>query len=621
MNVKSKTLVIFTSALILLAAVLMPPATAVGAELPVVLKEMPADVMVVVACRSLSDFSQKVGSFVQKLGIMPPEAPPVNLIEQMFSGELKLKLAGKINGAGSFGLCILDVMTADKTLVAFVPVHNATEAMKALNATAVEGASNVFKIKDRKFLKPAGKYLLFGENAEILVSLGRMSKGVKLYPAAHKLFAESDVAAVINLTTLMPIARGMIMGGVFGCGGVMGNEEIQKHPSFLKIINMAMDRMVELEGAAMGGLLGDKGISLKYNVQAAKGSTLAKYLNNHPTTDISGLAAVPDGRFIMAQCYKFDPRLMIDPVNAIIDAVAADASLSEKVDAAALKKLKTVISSLYSLCSSGMQGVYLPNTTAPAGGTMPNMIAINSYQGNAGEITKLLAQACPLLTDILNKAGLTLPIIYKSNAGEAGGLSYDEMSIDLSKLPLPPEAMQALSSNPMWGTNAKWYYCKSGSNKIISAMSPALLNEGATLVKNGSTLSNNADITEVAGELPRQANGYAFIHVGNYIQFTASMMQAQMQAQAQMKAQGNQQPNPMMGMMSMMGMMFSQVKGSVGVCYILADDGANMEIFVPHSLIQNVANTAKMMMGGMMGGMGGQPGQQPGQPQRGPRTF
>ncbi|MCK5270029.1 MAG: hypothetical protein KAJ46_04560, partial [Sedimentisphaerales bacterium] len=418
--------------------------------------------------------------------------------------------------------------------------------------------------------------------------------------------------AAINLTTLMPIARGMIMGKV------MANEEIQKHPSLPKIINMAMDRMVELEGAAMGGLLSDKGISLKYNIQAAKGSTLAKYLSNHPTTDISGLAAVPDGRFIMVGTYKFDPRLVIDPVNAIIDAVAADASLSEKVDAAALKKLKTVISSLYSLCSSGAQGGYLSDTAAPPGSATLNMIGINSYQGNVSESMDLLAQACPLLTDILNKAGFTLPITYKSNAGEAGGLSYDEMSIDFSKLPLPPEAMQAFNSNPMWG--AKWYYCKSGSNKMISAMSPALLSEGAALVKSGSTLSNNADITEVAGELPRQANAYAFINVGNYIQFAVSMMQAQ--AQMQMKAQGSQQPNPMMGMMSMMGMMFSQVKGSVGVCYILADDGVNMEIFVPHSLIQNAANTVKMMMGGMMGGMGGpQPGGQPGQPQQRPRTF
>ena len=389
----------------------------------------------------------------------------------------------------------------------------------------------------------------------------------------------------------------------------------------LKIINMAMDRMVELQGAAVGGLLGDKGISLKYNIQAAEGSTLAKYLSNHPTTDVSGLSAVPDGRFIFAGTYKFDPRLLIDPVNAIVDAVAADASLSEKVDADALKKLKTVISSLYSLSSSDASGAYLPSTAAPTSGAMPNMIGINSYQGNVGEIMKLLAQACPLLTDIFNKAGITLPIIYKSNAGEAGGLSYDEVSADLSKLPLPPEAMQALSSNPMLGT--KWYYCKSDSNKMISAMNPALLNEGAALLKSGSTLNNNADIAEVVGELPRQANGYAFIHVGNYIQFTVSMMQAQ--AQMQMQAQGNQQPNPMMGMMSMMGMMFSQVKGSVGVCYILADDGVNMEIFVPHSLIQNAANTAKMMMGGMMGGMGqpgGQPGgQQGGQPQQEPKTF
>jgi hypothetical protein len=621
MNVKRKTLVMFTSALILLAAVLMPAATAVGAELPAVLKEMPTDAMVVAACRSLSDFSQKIGTFVQKLGIMPPEAPPVN-IEQMLSG--KLGLADKIDGAGSFGLCILDVMAAEKTLVVFVPVHNATEAMKGLNATAVEGVPNVFKANVVPFLKPAGKYILLGGNAEILTSIGQMPKGVKLNPAAHKLFAESDVAAAINLTTLMPIARGMIMGEV------MGNEEIQKHPSFLKIINMAMDRMVELQGAAVGGLLGDKGISLKYNIQAAEGSTLAKYLSNHPTTDVSGLAAVPDGRFFIAGTYKFDPRLLIDPVNAIIDAVAADASLSEKVDAEALKKLKSVITRLYSLCGSVAQGSYLSNTAAPPSGAMPNMTQINSYQGNVGEITDMTAKMCPLLTDILNKAGLTLPIIYKSNAGEADGLSYDEMSVDLSKLPLPPDAIQALSSNPMFmGTAMKWYLCKSGSNKLISAMNPSLLGEGAALVKSGSALSNNADITEVVAELPSQANSYTFIHVGNYIQFAASMMQAQMQAQMQMQTQGNQRPNPMMGMISMMGMMFSQIKGSVGACCILTDGGVNMEVFVPHSLIQNVANTAKMMMGGMMGGMGqpgGQPGCQPGgqpggQPQRGPKTF
>jgi len=578
--------------LVLGAGVCLLPMQTASAQpaLPAVLKDMPSGAMAVVACRSLDALSAKVDVFAHQLNILPQEQS-LNIAQILGA---KFGLADQLDGAAGIGLCIMNLASVEETAVAFLPVRNTGSAIQALGAQALADSPNIYKSDMGVFIKSMGRYLIFGGNPEILKSLDNMPKGIKLNAAAEKIFSKTDLAGTVTLATLMPMAKAAIMGHV-------ANEpNLQEYPALKSIITMAVDRIAELHGATLGASLGQQGLSLNMNLQAVDASVLASYLANHPTTDISGLSALPGGKYMTASVYRLDNRVIADPLNCIMDTLAQDTAMQEKMDTASLSKLKTVLNRLFSLSQVGAEGSYLPQSGPPMTGSTPNIMIVNTYSGNTDQICRNIAEACPLVTNILTKTGLTLPVTYQSNAGKTGSYSYDQLTIDLSKLPLPPEAMMTLGSLFSEG-GMKFYLCKTGTNKMVTAMNPSALQEGINLIKNQPGLNQDAQIKEVAQNLAPQANAYSFINFSNYIQFVMANMQAQMQAMS--KAQGNQaQPNPMMGMMGMFGMMFSQVQGTVGVSATLADGGANMEIFVPKSLIQSVVNIGMMMQGGGPGG-------------------
>jgi hypothetical protein len=570
-----KTQVKCLSVLLLLGLVSGP--VMVQAAVPAILQEMPGDSQIVVATQPIALISKKVDSFARqvKLPISPNE--PLNLAE-MIAGELGIP--GQIDASRCAGLCVQDVTQFEQTLVAFLPVLNSSTAVTQMGAQKAEGAAGIWMLPDEGvFLKPAGKHLLIAENSEMLTSLAQRPKGVRLTPAQQELFVKSDAAAFIKLGALLQQVKPMVLGAI------AEEEEIQKHPSLTKVITMAVNRLVEVDNAALGIRLTNQGINLTIQAQAQNGSVLAGYLSNHPMTDTSALAKLPKSNFIFATVAQLDPRLFFDPFEAIIDAFASDTSFGEKLNTADLKQIKSMITKMAKATGTGATGqaLYMPQ----AGGNGMKVIELSSHNMNMNEVVDTWAQMCPLITRMTEQAGFKVLLNYQKNAGAAEGLSYDEFSLDLSQLPLPPEMLQGLAM--AWGGQPKMtqQYCSINSNLAAAGMGPGAIQEAVKLAKTAPAgLNQDPSIVNTAKSLPSKANMMAFVNVGPYMQWAFSSM---------MPAQGGQ-PNPM----AMLAPMFANIKGTVGVAAVVKEGRVEMDMFVPTELVQSGVGAYMTMMMMMM---------------------
>jgi len=592
--------------LLLLSTLTATPQIASAAQVPPVLAEMPSDAMVVVACRSLSALSTKVDLFAHQMGFMTAEQS-LNM-EQLIGAETGLM--NQIDGAGSLGLCVINLLNAEKTVIAYLPARDGKAAIEATGASAVNGTTNIYKHPNGPYMTSSGKYLLMAGNAEVLSSLGTLAKGVKLAGKDKEIFENSDVAGIVNFSAVMPLAQQMIVGAL------ASKQEIQQHPSLVQIISMAAERLSELQRVTFGGLLGQKGIQFKVDLTAQPGSKLAKFLSNHPMIDTSTLQALPGKNVILSEIVSFSGDQMQSLCNVILDAVAADTTLTGKVNPADIQELKALLPDMTT--AKGCMAMYTPVAKQAGAGAANKTSGMQIvYVGKFDNIDKVLSsydKFCKLVTKISAQAGFPIKMSYKRGVSTIEGVKIDEFSFDLSETPMPDEIKMGLSMVYGGKPGLTYQLAPMGNNMLAMGIGEGCINQAINVLKSSTTpLSQDPSLSATAGNLPSQANLYFFVDAGNYIQWICSLMQSQMQAMMQMQAQqGQPQMNPMMGMMSMMGPMFSNVKGTVGVSATLADGRASTDVFIPNELIKSVADIIKMLQG-MMGpqGQGGQPGQAP----------
>ena len=583
-----------TLSLLFLLGLLLGPVS-LQAAAPAILQEMPGDCQIVVAAQPLAALSKKVQAFALKAQLPLNPNEPLNLAEMIAD---ELGIPGQVDASRGAGLCVQDITQFEQTLVAFLPVINSTTVVTQMGAQKAEGASGIWALPDEGvFLKPDGKYLLVAENAEMLTGLTQRPKGVRLTTAQQELFSQSDAAGLIKLGALLQQVKPMILGAI------AEEEEIQKHPSLAKIITMAVDRLVEVDNVALGLRLADQGISISIQAQAQANSTLAKYLSNHPMTDTSALAKLPKSNIIFASAFQLDPKLFLGPLEAIIDAFAADTSFGEKLDPAELKQLKSMLTKIGEAMGSGptSQALYMPKAGS-AGGL--KVVEISSHSMNMKTVTDIWIQMCPLITRMTERAGFKILLNYQKKAGTVEGLSYDEFSLDLSQLPIPPEAMQMLAMQ--WGGQAKLteQICNINANLTAVAMGPGAIQEAVKLAKTAPAgLNQDPAIMKTAQNLPPQANMLSFVNVGPYLQWIfSSMMPTQ-------GGPGQAGMNPM----AMLAPMFANIKGTVGGSAVIKQGRVEVEIFLPTELVQSSVGAFMGMMMMMQQPPPGtqQPGQQP----------
>ena len=562
-------------ALIVLMSLLLAAPAAWAAD-PAVLSQIPADAELVVVTQPLNIVSAKLDLFARVVGIPLPENQPFKIEDALAD---LIGIPGVIDGSQSFAFAIVDLKKTESTMLGFLPVADAQAVLQEQAAQKVADMPGVWQLPGEDvFLKPAGKYLVIAQQGQALLGLDTKPKGFKLTPADSQLLAQSEALALIKLGPVIPELQEQILQEM------ASNDDIQKHPGLKKVITMALDRLAELEKVTLAASVGKGGIKLTINSLARPDSTLAKYLTNHPTTNIAPLAKLPASNFVTAAAYRLDSKAFQEPVFAVLDALAQEITQDDQDVSAQMKQVKDLISHMYelSLSDAVSQALYV-SQTPPSASPGLRALEVTSFK-NAQETLADAQKLLPLLSSLIEKAGYKLPMHYRAAVGKVDGLNYDEISLDLSQLPLPEEALMALAQQ--WGGQAAIteQVCLLDSERLAVAMGQASLQEIVNLAKTKPAgLDQDPGIAHAAANLSSPANALAFINVGNYLQ----MMMSQMMT---VGPQGG--INPMMMFMPLL----EQIKGTVGISATMNIGSVAAEVFIPAELIAGGYKAYMQMM-------------------------
>ncbi|MBN2209800.1 MAG: hypothetical protein JW709_00240 [Sedimentisphaerales bacterium] len=556
---------------------------------PTVLRDVPGDAALILATQPLSELSIKADSYARKMGLPIAPEEPIDL-GAMLSG--KLEIPGLIDPSRGLALIITDLEQAEETLMLFLPITDpktAADVLTGNGATPHPDMPGAFqRMGEDSVAMVVGNYLAMASDVEQFKKLSELKKGVTLSASDAKVFAENDVAAVINLAGIMPKLREQMLEGLANMpeeAKTSGNEQM---------MTMMVDRISECQTVTLGFRLGDAGINMVVNMLAKPGSTLATYLANNTKTTPAALAKLPAGSMIFGGSVALNPEVMSSLMDALIDMNLA-AVKEENINKEEIIALRDVLHKTYESNNKGSFALYTPS--APSGSGMNMCMVV--HQDNLAETMKLSKSSIEALNKLYQQGDGKMPVItYTENAGKVGDLSYNEVVADLSQMEMNPEGMQALTmvfGSPKFTVQSALVK----ENIMASGIGEGMLEQAVSLVNNSTTsLDKQAGVAKAAQNLPPQANAYLFVDIQGYSQFVMQMMMGMAQ----------QNPEATQGMMIAMGMM-GQLQGTAGWAATAEDGILKTEAFIPMETVQSVANIGMMMLQSMGGGMG--PGQEP----------
>ncbi len=560
---------------LLLAAFLVAiPSQMANAAVPTaILQQVPADAQLIVATGPLGAVNKKVSALVAQLGIPGPQGQPMDVLN-MFSAELGLP--GALDPAGSAVLVIGDLTKAEQSMMAFLPVLDTQGALTALNAEKDATFVGLWKV-DRLdgYAVTEGKHLIISPSPEYLQSLKSLPKGPTLLPLDQQLFESNDIAVKVNLTAAMPMARGMISMQL------MNNPDFIQNPARMKLINLGLDRLSEIAGGSLGLRLHDAGLNYRLNLHATPGSKLAAFLDNHPSADPADLTKLPQGSYASAGVAAIDGSKFQPALDAIFDFLGTEPSLKEKVTPEKLTQLRSLID--IKMTGKGAFGSYIPDNMTPGAPVPQAFMGYYTYSEPVDTLLEKGKKATPAVSEIAQAFGFQVPMTYQSAVAKAGDLSYDEVRVDMSALPLPPQTRQQYMA--MWGPDLvfKEQFCKIDDHTLAVGLGEGQIEKIVAFAREGGAgLDRDPDIQIALKNLPPKAGFYSFVHLGNYIRQMLSAMPPQMM---------------------MMGGMFTQIQGVAGMCVSMDDGSLQLEAHLPSKTIQSIGQAIMPFMMMMQGGM------------------
>src|SRR5690606_33628373 len=114
---------------------------------------------------------------------------------------------------------------------------------------------------------------------------------------------KADAALFFKLEKVLPAFREKMKTGL------TQDAQLNQNPGMASLMNMAVDRLCELQNLSAALRLGNNGINLHIETQAQPGTVMANYLSNHPKTGVASLANLPTGNFLTAAAVKWDPKV------------------------------------------------------------------------------------------------------------------------------------------------------------------------------------------------------------------------------------------------------------------------------------------------------------------------
>ena len=479
-----------TLVLLILAAV---PLTAANTDL---LSLVPADAEAVLVTEPLDQLSKHFDAFgrAARLPVMPPD--------QAFSFEQHIaQMTGaqvNIDGSRGLALAVTSLMGASQTLVVLLPVTDAQAFVKAAAAEQVAQSENLWSMPDGEtYLLPLKKYVALSPDTNALIAYQNASHGLKLSAANAQLVNTNQAAAVIKLRSVTPMAGMMLM---MQAQQQLQNNQAGQSPATAGLMQLAAQRIGELESLAIGLRFDDAGAYVQQNLQAVAGSTLASYLAGSPTTSVEPLNKLPAGSVVGASVISLDKKMLADPLLTVFSLLGSDAN----VDRQSLDNLNTKLTALAEvfLDQPIAGGTYLSSDAA-----QPGNIRIG-HLAQAEKVLALVRESMPLLGKIAEQAGSPLPFSYQAQAGKMGDTPYDAVATTV------PQASPTR------------FIAAVGKNKLVSADSEGAFKEALQLAQGQGALGQDPAIAQAAQKIAPQANCFVFVNMSLLSQAFAGQMQS-----------------------------------------------------------------------------------------------
>jgi len=545
------------------------------------LQEMPSDSQLIAITQPLNSIDVKVNDLAKMLGL-PLEQFGMEQIN--FAGLLSAVLAGEgltleIDGTRGMGLAAPSISQLEKMPLLYVPVKEAAAKIESLNLTRHPEMEGVWYFSDVS-LMPVGDYLVATEEVSLLKHLRENPKGVRLSPGDQDLAERSDIAVFVKVGEEMPALREELLNGIANAS------DLQSQPALTQLAVTAVNRLTEVDQAGMGISLLDDGISMKLGGQAQQGSVLAGYFSGHPMTDVSALDRLPEGKMLEAYAIQMDPKLINGPLTAVLDTVIEIPEIAEMINPDDIREMKGLLTKLISVGHQEATaiGMYLPAET----NTTDLQVIELCSQVDVDEMFAVFSEMVPVITKIVDQVGVSLPMSFERNVGQVSGLSYDEMVIDLSYLPLPPEVMGIYAQ--MFGGEAKIteQICKIDDDLFVVAFGEGALDQAVALAQSKtSTLDQNAGIMQAVRHLPQKANGLFFLDIGNYLKWYIPMMQSSLMETMQAQGVSEEEMMEFNMIFGMVSGVLGEAEGTLGASVVMDQGRVGMEFYVPHDAIQS----------------------------------
>jgi len=571
-----------------------------------VLDYVPADALAVVKVNKLADVNAKVIKLANELGLaqmQPALADPLATL---------MDKAGWKNGLDKTGDAAIVIMGGPAKagprgmrpeMLVLLPVTDYAAFVANFANPVVEGEITQVTVPNTprpQFVTHWGKYAAM-TNTKTVVA--QKPEGLKISsPVIAKEFESKDVVLFANMPALREKAlpqirkfRDMMMTRMKTQQAKMGPYGNMAEAAIGQEFAAVEAFIRDSTGAALSLNISDAGLNFAGVADFAPESYLGQNIAKIESTDDSGLAGLPNGKYIAYGGYKMSPalgKMLMDFTTPIIKSMAHENEMGPMVE----NMQKMIMSS-----KSATMGIVAPRGAL---GTTSLVQGYTITHGDATAIANGMRQYFTMLgTALVPPASAPAPATtapaeaapnvtfhtdVKANAKVVDGISFDMYSLQIAMNPRNPQEAQAAQGLAfLYGPNGMTYYMGVINDQTVLTVmgNDNLLGDAVTSAKaNTDVLGQKANVKAVAAQLPKNHVAIGYFALDELLTTVATYA-------AQFGFPVNLQLPPDLP--------------PIGMAVTTENSSARAEAHVPTQLVQSIVAAVMQTMMQMQGGQGG----------------
>jgi hypothetical protein len=581
------------------AAIVMALFLCAGAQAQV-LKQIPADPIVVIKANKPQAISDKVAAVAQRLGLAnarPELADPLGMLKK------QLNIKDGFDGNGEMAIAIYEPApnSPEPEAVVLIPVTDYKAFIANLTNVQQEGNLSKFQLADNPqpmYVTNWGNYAAVSQTKE---RLGQAPTGVSPTAACAKQLDSNDVVAWANMakirTLLQPQWQAMKPMALGGLDQNLANAP-GLNPKFIPAIKALVNQLIvvmeaglnDTAGATFGLNISKEGINTTFMLDFTPESYMGKALAGYKVGDQNLIVGLPNKKYFAFAGASIDSATVGKMFADFADPIAA--SLNQAGDEG--KSIVTMINAGKATiaATNGLSMGYVQPTAPP--GQQSVVQAVGVYHGDAKKIGESTKQSQAVMGDFMKmmpqNQGISFKTSIQPGAKNIDGVALDELTMKFVVDPNNPQAVQiGQMFQMMYGPNGLSGAMGAVDDKTyLFAMGAddALIGEAvASAKKQDTALAQQPNIAAVTKALPANKILVEYIALDN-IADTVSKYMAQFGFPMKVKIPTDLPP----------------------VGFSVATEGPSVR-FDTHISIDLIESTVSTVMQAIMMQQGGRPGQ------------